>query len=79
MYIEIPYQALDKDTLMALIEAFVLREGTDYGEHEVSLDKKVNDIFLQIQSGELKVLFDQNEESCNIVTQQQLALYTLGQ
>jgi hypothetical protein len=32
---------LEPDTLRAVIESFVLREGTDYGEHETSLEAKV--------------------------------------
>lgn len=73
--IQIPYQQLPKDTLIALIESFVLREGTDYGEREVSLEKKVNDIFLQIQSGELVILFNQEDESCNIVNKHNIAQF----
>ena len=37
----IPWQDLDPETLDNLIESFVLREGTDYGEHERSLADKV--------------------------------------
>ena len=32
---------LEPDTLRAVIESFVLREDTEYGEHETSLDAKV--------------------------------------
>lgn len=79
MIVEIPYQSIEKDTLIALIESFVLREGTDYGEQEISLDKKVNDIFLQLQSGDLKILFDDKEESCNIVNKQELLKYMVSE
>ncbi len=79
MVVEIPYHSLEKDTLIALIESFVLREGTDYGEYEIELDKKVNDIFLQIQSGELKILFDDREESCNIVNTRELSKYMMSE
>ncbi|WP_211357017.1 YheU family protein, partial [Enterobacter hormaechei] len=40
----IPWQDLDPETLDNLIESFVLREGTDYGEHERSLTDKVADV-----------------------------------
>lgn len=72
---QIPYQQLPKDTLIALIEAFVLREGTDYGEQEVSLEKKVNDIFLQIQSTELVILFNPEDESFNIVNKRNIVQF----
>lgn len=36
----IPWQDISPDALDNLIESFVLREGTDYGEHERSLEQK---------------------------------------
>ncbi|STW71329.1 Uncharacterised protein family (UPF0270) [Klebsiella michiganensis] len=48
----IPWQDLDPETLDNLIESFVLREGTDYGEHERSLTDKVADVKQQLKSGE---------------------------
>lgn len=75
--IEIPFSALGKETLQALIESFVLREGTDYGEYEVSLDKKVESIQKQLTNGKLKILFDENEESCTIVNSDELAKFLI--
>ena len=48
----IPWQDLDPETLDNLIESFVLREGTDYGEHERSLADKVADVKQQLKRGE---------------------------
>ena len=53
----IPYEQLDKDTLYNLIESYVLREGTDYGEVEASIESKVNQVKLQLKSGEAMVFF----------------------
>jgi uncharacterized protein YheU (UPF0270 family) len=39
--IEVPYGELSAELLNAVIESFVLREGTDYGEREFSLEDKV--------------------------------------
>ena len=36
----IPWQDLSPETLENLIESFVLREGTDYGEHERTLESR---------------------------------------
>ncbi|MEN9533576.1 MAG: hypothetical protein RIQ83_2800, partial [Pseudomonadota bacterium] len=47
----IPWQDLDSDTLNNLLEHFVLREGTEYGEHDVSLADKVDDVRQQLQEG----------------------------
>ena len=58
---------LEPDTLRAVIESFVLREGTDYGEHETSLEDKVAHVLKQLRRGEAHVTFDPATESINIV------------
>jgi uncharacterized protein YheU (UPF0270 family) len=58
---------LEPDTLRAVIESFVLREGTDYGVHETSLDDKVAQVLLQLRRGEAQITFDPATESVNVV------------
>jgi len=65
--IEIPYLSLDKITLHNLVESFVLREGTDYGLHELTLEEKVKRLMTQLEQGKVKIFFDEKEESCTIV------------
>lgn len=64
---KIPHQELDPSTLTALIEHFVLQEGTDYGEAEVSLADKVEEVRAQLQRGEAMVVYSELHESVNIV------------
>ncbi|ELC6410808.1 TPA: YheU family protein [Enterobacter hormaechei subsp. xiangfangensis] len=63
----IPWQDLSPDTLDNLIESFVLREGTDYGEHERSLEQKVNDVKRQLKSGDLVLVWSELHETVNIM------------
>ncbi|MBS0968113.1 hypothetical protein CYR40_01265 [Chimaeribacter arupi] len=63
----IPWKDLDSDTLDNLIEAFVLREGTDYGEHERTLAQKVEDVRRQLKSGEVVLVWSELHESVNIM------------
>lgn len=63
----IPWQDLDPDTLDRLIESFVLREGTDYGEHERSLEQKVNDVKRQLKSGDVVLVWSELHETVNIM------------
>jgi uncharacterized protein YheU (UPF0270 family) len=58
---------LEPDTLRAVIESFVLREGTDYGEHETSLEDKVAQVLTQLRRGEAHITFDPTSESVNVV------------
>ena len=58
---------LEPATLQAVIESFVLREGTDYGLHETSLETKVAQVLMQLRRGEAQITFDPATESVNVV------------
>ena len=58
---------LAPDTLRAVIESFVLREGTDYGLQETSLDDKVEQVLTQLRRGKAHIVFDPATESVTIV------------
>jgi uncharacterized protein YheU (UPF0270 family) len=54
-------------TLRAVIESFVLREGTDYGLQECTLDTKVAQVLAQLRRREAYIAFDPTTESVSIV------------
>ena len=62
----IPWSELAVDTLQALIESFVLREGTDYGMYDVPLAAKVSQVRKQLERGEAQIVFDAATESVDI-------------
>jgi uncharacterized protein YheU (UPF0270 family) len=64
--IEIPFTELSQEALQGLIEEFIMREGTDYGEYEYSLDDKVTQIKQQLSSGKIYLVFDPAVESCTL-------------
>jgi uncharacterized protein len=65
--IEVPAAELTPDALRGLIEHFVLREGTEYGERDFTLEEKVAQVHLQIDRREVRILFDPASESVNLV------------
>ena len=65
--IVVPHTELSPDLLRSVLESFVLREGTDYGEREVSLDSKVASVVRQLERGEAQIVFDPQSESIDIV------------
>ncbi len=67
----VPWQDLAPETLDSLIESFVLREGTDYGEHERSLEQKVADVRSQLQRGEAVLVWSELHETVNIMPRTQ--------
>jgi uncharacterized protein YheU (UPF0270 family) len=64
----VPYTELAADLLHAVVESYVLREGTDYGEKEFSLEDKVSHVISQLKRGEVKIVFDPESESVSILT-----------
>ena len=64
----VPYTDLAPELLEAVVESFVLREGTDYGEKEYSLAEKVARVVAQLKKGEARILFDPQTESVTITT-----------
>lgn len=67
----IPWQELDPDTLNNIIESFVLREGTDYGAQEKTLQQKVDDIKRQLKNGTLVLIWSELHETINIMLKDQ--------
>ena len=65
--IEVPWAALSKEALRGVVEAFVLREGTDYGEWEFSLEQKVEQVMRQLKRGEAALWFDPETSSVTLV------------
>lgn len=72
--VEIPHEQLSPEALRGVIESFVLREGTEYGERDVALDTKVDQVLRQIERGEARIVFDPNTETVDVVVKQQAML-----
>jgi uncharacterized protein YheU (UPF0270 family) len=63
----VPYTELSEDALRGVVESFVLREGTDYGERDASHEDKVADVMRQLERGEARIMFDPLDTSVTIV------------
>ncbi|MGR5389868.1 YheU family protein [Vibrio crassostreae] len=62
----IPWQDIAPETLENLIKEFVLREGTDYGDVEVSLQNKIDQVKHQLALGEVSIVFSELHETVDI-------------
>lgn len=63
---EIPYTAISKEALLGIVEEFVLREGTDYGAQEYSLEQKIEQVLAQLKAGKIRLTYDEETETCNL-------------
>ena len=65
--VKVPYNQLSPEALHGVIEEFVTRDGTDYGEVEVPLETKISQVLGQLSSGKAVIVFDQKTETCTIL------------
>jgi uncharacterized protein len=65
--IVVPHTELSADALRGVLESFVLREGTEYGERDVSLDQKVAQVTRQLQRREAQIVFDPETQTIDVV------------
>ncbi len=63
----IPLDSLPKETLTAIIENFVLREGTEYGQEDVALADKIQQVHLQLKQGLAVLVYSELHETVNIL------------
>lgn len=74
----IPHQQISPEALQGLMEEFVTRSGTDYGEVEISLQNKVEQVRRQLERGDVVIVFDPATESVSLLSREeaeQLAPY----
>ncbi len=67
----IAIEGLSQQALYGVIEAFILREGTDYGEIEISLDEKIAQVHQQLVLGNLVLVFSELHQTVNIMPKEQ--------
>jgi len=75
--LKIPYDQLSPEALQGVVEEFVTRDGTDYGEVEIPLETKVVQVMNQLKSGKAVIVFDQETETCTIMRSDDPALKNL--
>ncbi|MCF2947249.1 YheU family protein [Paraglaciecola aquimarina] len=69
----IPVSEVEQETLLNIIEGFVLREGTEYGSVDCDLADKVQQVLQQLKHGEALLVYSELHESVNIVPKDQFS------
>ncbi len=62
----IPINRLSTEALRGVIEEFISREGTDYGEKEVSPETSFRQVKSRLEKGSAVLVFDDEAETTNI-------------
>jgi len=76
--VKIPYDQLSPEALHGVLDEFVTRDGTDYGEVEIPVETKIAQVLVQLRSGKAVIVFDQETESCTILRSDDPLVKTLG-
>jgi uncharacterized protein YheU (UPF0270 family) len=67
----IPLDQLPYETLIAIIEGFILREGTEYGAEDISKEAKISQVKKQLEQGSAVLVYSELHESINILPSEQ--------
>ncbi|WP_435274883.1 YheU family protein [Psychrobium sp. nBUS_13] len=67
----IPVDSIPPETLDNIIKEHVLREGTDYGEHEVPLETQMQQLKQQLIRQEIVLVYSEIHESVNLLPKAQ--------
>ena len=73
-FIKVPPQRLEDEVLQSLLEEYASRDGTDYGEKELTLEDKVKRLQHQIDDSELYILYDLDSEQWDLLPSAQAEL-----
>jgi len=67
----IPLEQLPAETIHAIIEDFILREGTEYGAEDISKQAKITQVMQQLKKGSAVLVYSELHESVNILPSEQ--------
>lgn len=70
----IPPSQLNPDVLNNILEEFITREGTDYGQQELNLQEKVERLHPQVMKGEVLIVFDERLQNIQLLSKEDYAL-----
>ena len=71
-HIEVPLESLSHEATEGLVDEFITREGTDYGEREHTLEEKRASVLRQLARREIAIVFDFESESTTLVAREEL-------
>lgn len=63
----IPPEKVNMESLRSIVESVIMRDGTDYGERELSLGEKVDILLPQVLSSEVLISFDEDTETITLI------------
>ena len=73
-FVKVPPDRLERPVLQALLEEYANRDGTDYGERELTQEDKVKRLQDQLDNSDLYIVYDLDSEQWDLVPSAQAEL-----
>lgn len=70
--VEVPWQQIETTTLKRMLEEFISREGTDYGQTEYSLEDKIARLMKQLEKGKAAIVFESESETFTLISKDRM-------
>ena len=77
--VQVPIERLSAEVYTALLEEYASRDGTDYGEREVSLAEKVAQLKGQLSRGDIGLVYDADSSQWDLLPARRLSSLQGGQ
>ncbi len=65
--ITVPIDQLSESALLGVLDAFILREGTDYGHQDYTLEEKRQRVMAMLRKGDAEICYYPENEHIDIV------------
>ncbi len=72
-YTRVPLERIDDQVVQALLEEYASRDGTDYGERELTLAEKAGNLRSQLEAGEICILYHHPTQAWDLVGSDRVA------
>lgn len=69
----VPYDQLAPQTLRALIEEFVTRDGAVHGHADAAIESQIAEVQRHLSAGKVVIVFDHETESCTILPREEVS------
>ncbi len=71
--VEVPFEKINPEVLRFLVEEYITRDGTFYGNKEMPMEQKIDMVIDQLKLGEAVVTWDLESQTSNIVSKGDVA------
>ena len=70
-FVRVPPKRLPREVLLALLEEYTSRDGTDYGIRELTQNEKVAALNRQLDRGDVYLLYDADSAEWDLLAKEQ--------